>query len=109
MVQITGFRDIRAIDACDPNVMIFAVPVEGDSLKPLGIHDGDHLICRTTHGYESDRIGVRQTPSGRTAKFAFYDQDGFVVLHNDNGWRETWEAHEIKLLGLVIRSERDYE
>lgn len=107
--QITGFRDIRLVETRDQFARFAAVPIEGDSLKGEGILDGDIGIMRITRDYEDDALGVWQTPHGRTAKFAHYDPDGYVVLHNRNGWRQTWASGEIRLLGLIVRVERDFE
>lgn len=106
--EITGFRDVRLVETSDKQARFVAVPVEGDSLKDEHILNGDMLICRVTRDYEDGRIGLWQTPSGRTAKYATYGPDGFIVLHNRNGWRQTWERGEITLLGVVERVERDY-
>lgn len=84
-------------------------PVSGESLKAAGIHDGDFLICRETAFYVPGRIGVWQTPNGQTAKYADIEREGFVVLHNKNGWREEWSVEDIRLIALVVRVERDYE
>lgn len=104
---ITGFRDVRMFPASDVNARFAAVPVEGESLKNLGIFDGDMLIMRITADYEDGKIGIWQTPHGRTAKFAYYDRDSSVVLHNENGWRQSWDSSELRLLGVVVRVERD--
>lgn len=104
---ITSFRDVRMLAPSDVGARFVAVPVEGDSLIDLGILDGDLLIMRITQNYEDGRIGVWQTPNGRTAKFAYYDRDDLVVLHNENGWRQSWDPSEIRLLGVVVRVERD--
>lgn len=106
--QITGFRDIRVIETADQMARFMAVPVEGDSLSSVGILDGDILICRLTERYQSGKIGIWQTPHGRTAKFAFLDYDQTVVLHNDDDWRQTWPSDELRLIALVVRVERDY-
>lgn len=106
---IKGFRDVRMIETAEVGVRFAAVPVEGDSLKEQGILDGDLLIMRITSNYEDGKLGVWQTPHGRTAKYAFYDPDGFVVLHNDNGWRQTWHGDELRLMGVIVRVERDME
>jgi SOS-response transcriptional repressor LexA len=105
--EIKGFRDVRLIPGSDRLARFAAVPVEGDSLKEQGILDGDILIMRITKVYEDGKLGVWQTPSGRTAKYAVYDLDGYVVLHNDNGWTQHWNDGEIRLLGIVARVERD--
>ncbi len=107
--QITGFRDVRLIETTDQAARFIAVPVDGDSLKDQGILDGDLLICKITQVYEDGKIGLWQTPSGRTAKYAYYDFDNSVVLHNENGWRQSWSSDELKLLGIVVRVERDME
>jgi SOS-response transcriptional repressor LexA len=107
--EITGFRDVRLIPVAEAGVRFAAVPLEGDSLMKLGILDGDIGIMRITRDYEDGRLGVWQTPHGRTAKFAHYDPDGFVVLHNDNGWRQTWHGDELRLMGIIVRVERDLE
>lgn len=104
---ITGFRDVRLVEHSDQTARYMAVPVEGDSLAGQNIIDGDFLICRITNDYEDGKIGLWQTPHGRTAKFAYYDFDNSVVLHNENGWRQAWDARELRLLGLVVRVERD--
>jgi len=107
--QITGFRDVRLIETTDQAARFIAVPVEGDSLIDQGILDGDILICKMTGVYEDGKIGLWQTPHGRTAKYAYYDFDNSVVLHNESGWRQSWDSSELKLLGIVVRIERDME
>lgn len=104
---ISGFRDVRLIEPIHSNARFIAVPVMGDSLIKLGILDGDLLITRLTNRYVSEKLGVWQTPHGRTAKFAYQDFDGLITLHNKNGWKQSWQADEVKLFGLVIRVERD--
>lgn len=105
--QITGFRDVRLIETSDQMARFIAVPVDGDSLIDQGILDGDMLICKLTNSYEDGKIGLWQTPHGRTAKYAYYDFDNSVVLHNASGWQQSWEPGELKLLGIVVRVERD--
>ncbi len=105
--EITGFRDVRVVDGVDTTARFFMTEVDGPSLEGENIVSGDFLLCRVTHDYEIGRLGIWQTPSGRTAKYAFYE-DGFVVLHNDNDWRQQWHADELRLLGIVERVERDH-
>lgn len=106
--EITGFRDVRCVEGADPSARFFLTVVDGPSLEAEHIVDGDMLLCRVTHSYEIGRLGIWQTPTGRTAKYAFYE-DGFVVLHNDNGWRQVWQADDLRLLGIVERVERDHQ
>lgn len=107
--QIKKFRDIRRIEHLSPFDRVIGFPVAGDSLNSIGIIHGDILITRLTAEYKPERLGVWQTPHGQTAKFASENFDGTVTLHNQNGWFQTWEAADVKLIGLVVRVERDYE
>ena len=104
--EITGFRDVTAVGG-DTAARYAIVPIEGDSMEKYRIFDGDYVLMRITREYIDGKIGIWQTPSGRTAKFAHFDLDGYVVLHNDNGWRQHWSPGEIHLLGIAIRVERD--
>lgn len=104
--EITGFRDVTAFGG-DTQARYAIVPIEGDSMESQRIFDGDYVLMQITRDYVEGKIGIWQTPSGRTAKFAHYDLDGYVVLHNDNGWRQHWRADELRLLGLAVRVERD--
>lgn len=104
--QIKGFREIRAVGNANK---LIGIPVVGDSLQNIGILHGDILITQITDQYKEEKIGIWQTPHGRTAKFAYEDFDGMVVLHNKNGWVQKWQPEEIKLLGIVVRVERDLE
>lgn len=107
--QIKGFRDVSRIPKSTIQDRFIGVPVTGDSLKNVGIFHGDILITKVTHQYLPEKIGVWQTPHGRTAKFAYEEFDGGVVLHNKNGWSQKWQADEIKLIGIVVRVERDLD
>jgi SOS-response transcriptional repressor LexA len=103
------FREIREIENKVPFAKYCARRVSGESLKVSGIFDKDWLICRETWRYEPGKIGVWRTPEGLTAKYAAIDKDGFILLHNHNGWKRTWESGEVKLLEIVTRLERDFE
>jgi SOS-response transcriptional repressor LexA len=102
-------REISEIRDKVPFAKYIAVPVRGHSLKGSGIHDGDILICRKTHSYVPGSIGIWETPHGRTAKYAAIDKDGFVLLHNHNGWKQKWSSDEVKLVAVAVRVERDLE
>lgn len=107
--HIQKFRDIRAVKSVTPFERVVGIPVNGDSLNNIGIYHGDILITRITTEYKADRIGVWQTPYGQTAKYAMKNFDGSVTLHNKNGWFQTWQPEDLKLIGIVVRVERDYE
>lgn len=104
--EITGFRDVTAVGG-DTQARYAVAPIEGDSMEKYRIFDGDYVLMLITREYIDGKIGIWQTPTGRTAKFAHFDLDGYVVLHNDDGWRQTWSPGEIYLLGIAVRVERD--
>jgi SOS-response transcriptional repressor LexA len=106
--QIQGFRDIRPINSQNQFDRFVGVPVDGDSLKKIGIFHGDLLIVKITDSYTKENLCVWETPHGRTAKFAYENFDE-IVLHNKADWKRVWKAAEIKLLGVVVRIERDLE
>jgi len=105
--QITGFRDIRAIGIENQFETIVGVPVDGDSLKNIGIFHGDLLIVKITDSYTKENLCVWETPHGRTAKFGYENFDE-IVLHNKADWKKVWKLDEIKLFGVAIRMERDF-
>lgn len=106
--EIVDYRDVRPVENGTRDARYFITAVDGPSLEAENILDGDLLLCRITHNYEVGRLGIWQTPNGRTAKYAYYE-DGFVVLHNDNGWRQEWAFGDVRLLGVVERVERDLQ
>jgi len=105
--EIAGHRDVRVDVLSDSQARYAWVRVDGFSLEKKHIIDGDLLLTRITRTYADGHLGIWQTPHGRTAKYGYYDPDGFIVLHNDDGWRQTWEPGEVTLFGLVERIERD--
>lgn len=107
--EIYKFRDVRTVEDVRPYEKIVGIPVDGDSLKKIGIFHGDILITKLTSRYKAGKLCVWQTPHGRTAKFAQSNPDGTVTLHNKNGWSKSWASSEIRLIGVVVRVERDLE
>lgn len=104
---IKQFRDVRVVESANQFDQFAAVEVDGDSLKGCGIYNGDILIFKITCNYRDECLGIWQTPTGRTAKYAYEDVDGTIKLHNKNGWSQNWQPDEISLLGIVVRIERD--
>jgi SOS-response transcriptional repressor LexA len=100
-------REVSEIKDPPPFSKHVAIPVDGNSLKSMGIHHGDILICRKTRLYTHGAIGIWETPHGRTAKYAYLNKDGSVTLHNHNGWQKQYSADEVTLFAVAIRVERD--
>lgn len=105
--SIKSFRDIREIANAAPFDRFIGVPVAGDTLNHLGILHGDLLIVKLTQNYGSEsNLAVWETRHGWTAKFAYENLDE-IVLHNKADWSQTWMTDEVKLIGVVVRVERD--
>jgi SOS-response transcriptional repressor LexA len=100
-------REVSEIKDAPPFSKHVAIPVDGNSLKHMGIHHGDILVCRKTRLYIPGGIGIWETPHGRTAKYAKLNKDGSVTLHNHNGWEQRWSAEECELVAIAVRVERD--
>jgi SOS-response transcriptional repressor LexA len=103
------FREIREIENKVPFAKYSARQVSGESLKASGVHNRDWFICRETRHYVPGRIAIWRTPDGLTAKYAAIDRDGSVLLHNHNGWKRKLEPHDVSLVEVVVRLERDFE
>lgn len=96
--------------ARDRSTAISCVPITGDSMEGEGIFHGDILITRLAHLYtDENKIGVWQTPHGRTAKVAYQSFDDSIVLHNKGEWTQKWQTDQVKLVGIFVRIERDVE
>jgi SOS-response transcriptional repressor LexA len=106
--KIEKFRTIREPRNAKLSDRFAAVPVCGDSLIEQGIFNGDILIFKFTEFAVPSRLCIWQTPEGITAKFAEKSgEDEFITLHNRSGWRKCFFANEIKMIGVVVRVERD--
>lgn len=102
-----SIREVSDIKNAPPFSKHVAIPIDGNSLKHMGIHHGDVLICRKSKYYEPGMIGIWETPHGRTAKYAMLNKDGSVTLHNHNGWEQKWGVDEVELVAIAVRVERD--
>lgn len=98
-------RPIRKINL-DEYQGLFSLTFVSDLLEQSRIFKGDTLIVAPVKSWDEENLYVWQTPSGKTAKYA-YDNFGDITLHNKAGWQQRFKAHQIKCLGKVIRVERD--
>lgn len=106
--SISSVDNIRPIKGASPNDRFGAVELTGIALRSIGIHHADMLIFRVTEKYEENCIGIWQTPIGRLAKFAIFNEEqGTVKLHNRNGSSVTFQEDQVTLLGLAVRVERE--
>lgn len=107
--EIVSWRDVRPIKGAGPQDVYCATPVCGDSLKDNNIVDGDWLIMLYTRFAEEGDLVVAFTPSGRTVKYLYPQDDGTVVLRGANSAYDDqqWLEEDVRIQGVVKRIERD--
>lgn len=87
---------------------LFALNVIGESMKDIGILDGDIVICEKTPVAENGEIVVAMIDDEATVK-SFYKEDGHIRLQPHNPDFEPIIADEVTILGRVVALSRDYE
>lgn len=105
--KINKFRDVRPLRGVGVYDSVAAMPVSGDSLVEQGIFDGDLLVFKFTVNAAPEKLCIWQTPHGATAKFARLNPNGTITLHNGAGWEQKWNPEDVRLVGVVLRVERD--
>ncbi len=87
---------------------LFALNVVGESMKDIGILDGDVVICEKTPVAENGEIVVAMIDDEATVK-SFYKEKGHIRLQPHNPDYEPIIADEVIILGKVIALSRDYD
>ena len=108
-IPIEKWRWIRPLKDTLPSEQVYGMEVVGDSLIDEHIKSGDVLVFVYGRQSKPGDLCIVQTPHGITAKFVFPREDGEVLLRAGNaGTRDqVWMMSDIKILGVVKRSERD--
>ena len=86
---------------------LFALNVTGESMRDIGIFDGDIVICEKTSFAENGDIVVALIGDEATVK-SFYKEDGYFRLQPHNPDFEPIITDELSILGRVISLYRDY-
>lgn len=86
---------------------LFALGVKGESMKEVGIIDGDTVIVNRTDYAENGDIVVALVEDEATVK-TFYRENGHFRLQPQNKTMEPIILSEVKILGKVIASIRTY-
>ncbi len=100
-------REISAVSGAEATEL-FTVEQIGSTLNRIRIFHGDKLIVKRCSEFNETNLYVFDTPDGKTAKFAF-EFFGDIFLHNNLKWSFNYKAEEVKVLGVVVRVERDLE
>ena len=93
---------------------LVTVTVSGDSLRDLGITDGDRLICQTKFEKSEVRNGrlvVAQIPcAGLVVKF-FYQMESKIILRSANPRYEDliYDADLIEIKAIVVQSVKNWD
>lgn len=86
---------------------LFALNVTGESMRDIGILDGDIVICEKTPVAENGDIVVAMIDDEATVK-SFYKENGVFRLQPHNPDFEPIIADEVTILGKVIALHREY-
>ncbi len=87
---------------------LFALNVIGESMRDIGILDGDIVICEKTPVAENGETVVAMIGDEATVK-SFYMEDGHFRLQPHNPDYAPIISDEVVVLGKVIGLYRDYE
>lgn len=110
-VPILAFEDISGYvpfpESKRKGRELFALNVVGESMKDIGILDGDIVICEKTPVAENGEIVVAMIDGEATVK-SFYKEDNYVRLQPHNPDFEPIITDDVTILGKVIALSRDY-
>ena len=91
-----------------PNVGTFMLRVRGESMKQVGINDGDIIIAAEQQTAKNGDIVVALIDDSATVK-TFYREDGYIRLQPENDTMEPIIVRdELRILGKVIGLLRFY-
>jgi repressor LexA len=79
----------------------FVLRVQGDSMKDVGIYEGDYVIVRGQDSAENGEIVVALVGEEATVKRFFREKD-HVRLQPENDALEPIRTREVKVLGRVV-------
>lgn len=110
-VPILAFEDISGYvpfpESKRKGRELFALNVVGESMRDIGILDGDIVICEKTPVAENGEIVVAMIDGEATVK-SFYKEDNYVRLQPHNPDFEPIITDDVTILGKVIALSRDY-
>ena len=87
---------------------LFALNVKGDSMKNVGILDGDVVVVFQTYAAKDNEIIVAMLDDHATVK-RFFEKDGGYILHAENDDFEDIHCEKVDILGKVLACIRTYD
>ena len=103
--DITGYIPFPASKAKGRE--LFALSVKGESMRDIGIYDGDIVVCEKTPTAENGDIVVALIGDEATVK-SYYRENGHFRLQPHNPDFEPIITEELSILGRVISLYREY-
>ena len=85
----------------------FILNVRGDSMKEIGIFNGDKVIIRKQETAENGEIIAALVDDSATVK-RFFKRDGKFILHPENAAYDDIIVDDVSVLGKVIGLIRKY-
>ena len=85
----------------------FMLNVRGDSMKEIGIFNGDKVIIRKQETAENGEIIAALVDDSATVK-RFFKRDGKFILHPENAAYDDIIVDDVSVLGKVIGLIRKY-
>lgn len=111
-IPILAFEDVSGYVPFPENKRkgreLFALNVVGESMRDIGILDGDVVICEKTPVAENGEIVVAMIDDEATVK-SFYKEDNYIRLQPHNPDFEPIITDNVTILGKVIALSRDYD
>ena len=89
---------------------LFALKVSGESMRDLGIFDGDIVVVQSDAAVKPGDVVVALVNNETTVKSFYPQNDGTVELHpaNKDFQVQRYRAEEVKLQGRVIALQREF-
>ena len=98
------------IGGCTDKSRLFALQVSGESMRDLGIFDGDTVVVQKDCPVKNGDVVVALVNNKTTVKSYFLQKSGKVELHPANAdfKVQTYDASEVALQGKVIALQREF-
>lgn len=80
---------------------LFMLRVKGDSMKKIGIFDGDKVVVEKQTTADNGDIVVALVDDSATVK-RFFMRDGKVILHPENDEMDDFIFDDVSVLGKVV-------
>ena len=92
------------------NGSLFALKVSGESMRDLGIFDGETVVVQKDCPVKNGDVVVALVNNETTVKSYFLQKSGKVELHPANAdfKVQTYDASEVALQGKVIALQREF-